>query len=61
MVRYESDDDCYPEGNGMMYLTRHKVYYCDRCGDELCSDRYRVDDEDLCEYCLKDMFECYDD
>lgn len=31
------------------------VPYCDRCGDEL-DEVYVVDDEDLCERCLKDMF-----
>lgn len=30
------------------------VYYCDRCGDEL-TERYVVDDEDLCEDCLKEL------
>lgn len=33
------------------------VYICDKCGDEIDSDEhYKVDDEDLCENCLKDRF-----
>ena len=36
---------------------RHiKVYYCDKCGEEIYDDVYDVDDEDLCEECLKDKF-----
>lgn len=32
-------------------------YYCDRCGEEIGpDDMYRVDDEDLCEWCLKKIF-----
>ncbi len=32
-------------------------YYCDECGDEIGpDDMYRVDNEDLCEYCLKNRF-----
>lgn len=32
-----------------------KVYYCNKCGEEL-DDIYEVDGEDLCEECLKAMF-----
>lgn len=32
-----------------------RVYYCDKCGDEL-EEVYDVDGEELCEECLKDMF-----
>ena len=33
------------------------VYYCDTCGEELNPDEmYEVDDEDLCEECLKERF-----
>ena len=33
------------------------TYFCDKCGDELGSDEiYDVDGEELCEYCLKQMF-----
>lgn len=32
-----------------------EVHYCDKCGEELC-DIYQVDDEELCEDCLLDMF-----
>lgn len=31
------------------------VHYCDKCGDEL-EEIYDVDDEELCEHCLKEMF-----
>jgi formylmethanofuran dehydrogenase subunit E len=31
------------------------VHYCDKCGEEL-GDIYEVDDEELCEECLKDTF-----
>lgn len=31
------------------------VYYCDKCDEEL-DEIYEVDDEELCEECLKDMF-----
>ena len=36
-------------------LTRLEVHYCDHCGEEL-DDIYDVDDEELCGYCLKEMF-----
>lgn len=36
--------------------TRVTVYYCDKCGEEIYDDVYEVDDEDLCEECLKDKF-----
>ena len=32
-----------------------KVYYCDKCGDEL-GEIYDVDGEELCEECLKEKF-----
>lgn len=32
------------------------VLYCDRCEDEIEDEGYEVDGEDLCEYCLKEMF-----
>jgi hypothetical protein len=35
---------------------RVKRVYCDVCGDEIGRERYEVDGEDLCEYCLKDKF-----
>lgn len=33
-----------------------KVYYCDKCGEELGDEIYEVDGEELCEGCLKDKF-----
>ena len=32
-----------------------KVYYCDVCGEEL-DDVYEVEDKELCEDCLKELF-----
>ena len=32
-----------------------EVYYCDECDDEI-TEVYEVDDEELCEDCLKKMF-----
>ena len=37
-------------------LKRVPVYYCDKCGDEIDDDVYDVDGEELCEFCLKEMF-----
>lgn len=37
-------------------LRRVEVWYCDECGDDICGDIYNVDDEDLCEECLKEKF-----
>ena len=32
-------------------------YYCDKCEEEINpDDMYEVDGQDLCEWCLKDMF-----
>ena len=45
----------YPCRGDLCPLTRVEVHYCDRCGDEL-NEIYDVDDEELCEYCLKEMF-----
>jgi hypothetical protein len=33
-----------------------RVYYCDKCGDEITDEVYEVDGKDLCEGCLKKMF-----
>ena len=30
--------------------------YCDKCDEEIGNDYYDVDGEELCEYCLKEMF-----
>ena len=33
------------------------VYYCDKCGSEIyCDEVYEVDEKDLCEDCLKEIF-----
>lgn len=45
----------YPCRGSACPLTHVEVYYCDKCGEEL-DDIYEVDDLELCEECLKDMF-----
>ena len=51
--------DCAVPGypcRGSICEYRHvTVYYCDNCGEEL-EEIFRVDDEDLCECCLKEKF-----
>lgn len=62
MKRIENDCcDCavpaYPCLGDACSLTHAPHYYCDKCGEEINPDDvYRVDDQDLCEECLKDMF-----
>ena len=47
----------YPCRGSACPLTRVEVHYCDHCDDELDNDDiYDVDGEELCEYCLKEMF-----
>lgn len=59
MKQYEDHCyDCCTDGRCLGGACPYKnvpVYYCDKCGDEL-SERYVVDDEDYCEYCLKETF-----
>ena len=45
----------YPCRGILCPLRRVEVHYCDRCGEEL-TEIYDVDDEELCEECLKDEF-----
>lgn len=45
----------YPCIGNACPLLKVEVHYCDKCGEEL-GDIYDVDDEELCEECLKDMF-----
>ena len=45
----------YPCRGSLCPLVNVEVHYCDKCGDEL-DDIYEVEDEELCEYCLKEMF-----
>lgn len=45
----------YPCRGAACELRHVKVHYCDKCGEEL-DEIYDVDGEELCEYCLKDMF-----
>ena len=37
-------------------LKQVKVYYCDKCKDEIPEDVYEVDGAELCEDCLKKEF-----
>ena len=60
MVKIENHCcDCatpgYPCQGASCSLTRVEVHYCDKCGEEL-DEIYEVEDEELCEYCLKEMF-----
>ena len=62
MVQYENHCcECaapgYPCSGSACPLRKVPVYYCDKCGEELDDeDIYEVDDEELCEECLKEMF-----
>lgn len=51
--------DCAPPGYpclGASCPNRNvPVHYCDNCGEEL-DEIYDVDDKELCEECLKEMF-----
>ena len=49
----------YPCLGAACSLRNVEVYYCDRCGEEFDGDIYGVDDEDLCEDCLKERFRKY--
>lgn len=60
MVKYENlCCDCATDGYRCLgkYCPRQNVeiHYCDHCGDEL-DEIYDVDGEELCDYCLKEMF-----
>ena len=50
--------DCGLPCLGLACVYRNVIrYYCDKCGEEIDPDNmYDVDDQDLCEWCLKDMF-----
>ena len=47
--------DSYPCRGSACPLTRVEVHYCDKCDDEL-DEIYEVDDIELCEDCLKEIF-----
>ena len=65
MKRIENECcDCatpaYPCLGNYCPLTHVSHYYCDKCGDEIDLDElYKVDNEDICECCLKNMFKAY--
>ena len=61
MVKIENHCcDCavsgYPCRGSSCPLRHVEVYYCDKCGEELGDDIYDVDGEELCEYCVLEMF-----
>lgn len=61
MIRIENNCvDCTGSGLPCLGMScpnrRVKVYYCDKCGEELGEEIYHADGEDLCEYCLKEKF-----
>ena len=60
MIKYEDlCVDCdYCIGFGCPYKKKTPVHYCDECGCEL-DDVYEVDDEELCEECLKKRFRLF--
>lgn len=46
----------YPCSGDLCPLTKVAVHYCDRCGCEIDGDIYDLDDKELCEDCLLDIF-----
>lgn len=59
MLKYEDYCvDCeHCIGFACPYKRKIPVHYCDKCENELDEDEiYDVDDEELCEDCLKDRF-----
>lgn len=62
MKRIENDCcDCatpaYPCRGESCPLRHVTHYYCDKCGEEMAHDEiYMVENEYLCEYCLKEKF-----
>lgn len=62
MIKYENRCcDCatpaYPCRGSLCPLRRVPVHYCDKCEEEIWDeDIYQVDEEELCENCLKDKF-----
>ena len=61
MVKIENHCcDCavpgYPCRGDMCPLRKIEVHYCGKCGYEIDGDIYDVDDEELCEECVLDMF-----
>ena len=47
--------DAYPCMGSCCPRREVEVHYCDKCGAEL-DESFEVDEEELCEDCLKDMF-----
>lgn len=63
MITYENDCcDCsspgYPCIGNSCDLRHNPHYYCDRCGDELCSgELYWYEGDQLCIECIKEYLE----
>lgn len=47
--------DAYPCMGSSCPRREVEVHYCDKCGAEL-DESFEVDEEELCEDCLKEMF-----
>ena len=62
MIEYVSDCvDCgKPCIGGACSHYRVKLLICDKCNDEV-DKLWVVDDEQVCEHCLKEMFETIED
>ena len=58
MVKYEDYCvDCeWCIGAACPYKKEIPVHYCDECGDRLDDEIYDVDDEELCDTCLRKRF-----
>ena len=59
MIKFE--DLCVGCPQGCIHCGRKRVpvYYCDKCGEEICDDTVYTDEnyDHLCEYCLKEEHE----
>jgi hypothetical protein len=61
MIKYENrccdcETGAYPCRGATCPLIKVPVTYCDECDEEIEGDVYEVDDEELCEECLKERF-----
>lgn len=46
----------YPCRGSLCELRDVEIHCCDQCEEELTDEVYDVDGEELCEYCLLEMF-----
>ena len=61
MIKYEDHccgcaTDAYPCKGSTCSLRNVAVYYCDICHEEIIGNIFDVDDKEVCEDCLKDLF-----